>query len=225
LTGETEKTITVLVNGDTGEEPNETFVVNLSNAQGATIADGQGVGTILDDDASVQPETYNSTDVPQEIADPHPRKGPRPATSEIDITSNDMIASLVVDVDITHGAEAGLIVMLESSSSSIGAQMLSYASPTDTWSLAAPNAFVGEPLGGTWTLTVTDEFRDGNTGTVESWSLTITPQAAGASPQSTASAADQALLAWADLDSTTDDEETDLLTGSLVDDLALMLME
>jgi len=48
--GDTTKTITVVVNGDTVVEPNETFFVNLTTATNATIADGQGVGTILDDD-------------------------------------------------------------------------------------------------------------------------------------------------------------------------------
>jgi hypothetical protein len=51
--GETSKTITVPVNGDRLAEPNETFVVNLSNPTNATIADGQGVGTILDDEPRV----------------------------------------------------------------------------------------------------------------------------------------------------------------------------
>ncbi len=51
--GETSKTITVLVNGDRLPEPNETFVVNLSGATNATIADGQGVGTILDDEPRI----------------------------------------------------------------------------------------------------------------------------------------------------------------------------
>lgn len=50
LPGETTKTIPVSVNGDTQLEPNETFFVNLSGAVNANIADGQGVGTILDDD-------------------------------------------------------------------------------------------------------------------------------------------------------------------------------
>jgi len=45
------QTITVLVNGDTVVEPDETFFVNLSGAVGATIADTQGLGTILNDDA------------------------------------------------------------------------------------------------------------------------------------------------------------------------------
>ncbi|MDQ3814541.1 MAG: hypothetical protein M3347_11395, partial [Armatimonadota bacterium] len=48
--GETSKTITVFVNGDTVGEPTETFVVNLSNPSYATINDGQGVGTIVDND-------------------------------------------------------------------------------------------------------------------------------------------------------------------------------
>lgn len=48
--GQTTKTVTVNVVGDTLAEPNETFVVNLSAASGATIADNQGAGTILDDD-------------------------------------------------------------------------------------------------------------------------------------------------------------------------------
>jgi Calx-beta domain len=49
--GETAKTVTVQVNGDTTVEPNETFNLNLSNATGnATIADAQGVGTIANDD-------------------------------------------------------------------------------------------------------------------------------------------------------------------------------
>ena len=50
--GETSKTITVTINGDTAAEGNETFLVNLSSATGpgATIVDGSGLGTILDDD-------------------------------------------------------------------------------------------------------------------------------------------------------------------------------
>jgi Calx-beta domain/FG-GAP-like repeat len=52
--GETEKTITVPVNGDRLGEANETFVVNLSSPTNATIADGQGVGTIVDDEPRIR---------------------------------------------------------------------------------------------------------------------------------------------------------------------------
>jgi predicted extracellular nuclease len=40
----------VTVNGDTNPEPNETFLVNVTNVTGATVADDQGVGTITNDD-------------------------------------------------------------------------------------------------------------------------------------------------------------------------------
>jgi Calx-beta domain-containing protein/FG-GAP repeat protein len=51
--GETSQTITVLVNGDRLGEPNETFVVNLSNPTNATIHDGYGDGTIVDDEPRI----------------------------------------------------------------------------------------------------------------------------------------------------------------------------
>ncbi len=54
-TGQTSKTITVLVNGDTAVEPTETFVVNLSSPVGATLADGQGQVTITNDDTAPLP--------------------------------------------------------------------------------------------------------------------------------------------------------------------------
>jgi hypothetical protein len=40
----------VSIIGDTIAEPDETFQVNLSQAVGATISDGQGLGTIVDDE-------------------------------------------------------------------------------------------------------------------------------------------------------------------------------
>lgn len=48
--GTTTQTLTVQVLGDAINEANETFAVNLSGASNATIADGQGLGTITDDD-------------------------------------------------------------------------------------------------------------------------------------------------------------------------------
>ncbi|MBK7934619.1 MAG: hypothetical protein IPK01_14340 [Acidobacteria bacterium] len=51
LGGSSTQTVTVVVNGDTNKEPNETFYLNLSGATGgATISDNQGVGTIVDED-------------------------------------------------------------------------------------------------------------------------------------------------------------------------------
>lgn len=45
--------VTVTVNGDTTNEPNETFFVNLTNSTNATISDAQAVGTILNDEVSL----------------------------------------------------------------------------------------------------------------------------------------------------------------------------
>lgn len=53
LPGEGSKPIEVEVMGDTLLEANETFVVNLSTATGATIFDPQGQGTILNDEGPV----------------------------------------------------------------------------------------------------------------------------------------------------------------------------
>jgi hypothetical protein len=48
--GQTSVVYTVMVNGDTVVEPTESFGFNLSAASGATFADSQGIGTILNDD-------------------------------------------------------------------------------------------------------------------------------------------------------------------------------
>jgi hypothetical protein len=50
LPGQTSKTVTVQAKGDLVKEANETFFVNLSAAVNATIADAQGLGTIINDD-------------------------------------------------------------------------------------------------------------------------------------------------------------------------------
>ena len=48
--GETSKTVDVPVSGDRSDEDDETFSVDLSSPTNATIGDGHGVGTIVDDD-------------------------------------------------------------------------------------------------------------------------------------------------------------------------------
>src|SRR5256885_2100047 len=50
--GVTAQTVSIPVIGDTAFEPNETFLVTLSQATNATIADPEGLGTIVNDDAS-----------------------------------------------------------------------------------------------------------------------------------------------------------------------------
>jgi hypothetical protein len=51
--GQTSRTLTIAVKGDRLAEPTETFAVNLSAPANATIGDGQGVGTILDNEPRI----------------------------------------------------------------------------------------------------------------------------------------------------------------------------
>ncbi|HEY0556244.1 MAG TPA: Calx-beta domain-containing protein [Thermoanaerobaculia bacterium] len=53
--GSLSQTITVNVVGDLAVEPNETFTVNLSAPSGATLANAQGTGTIVNDDSAGPP--------------------------------------------------------------------------------------------------------------------------------------------------------------------------
>ena len=185
---------------------------DTSEAVGAEIEVVEGVPT--------QPETYNSTDVPKTIADSHKKRGPRPAISLLTPSGTGTVVDTVtVDVTIAHAQAAGLTVSLTSPQDT--AASLSYDDVNDEWQINE-SAFQNEDLDGTWQLTVTDTNRDGVTGTLQAWSMTVTPLAAAASSQSTASAVDQALLAWVDLDST--DDDSDILTQTLADDLALMLV-
>jgi hypothetical protein len=51
--GETRKTVSVTVNSDFLGEADESFLLNLSNATGAVIADGQGRAAVLDDEPRI----------------------------------------------------------------------------------------------------------------------------------------------------------------------------
>jgi chitinase len=50
--GEVTKTVTVNATGDTAPEANETFSLVLSSPAGATVIDGTGTGTVLNDDGA-----------------------------------------------------------------------------------------------------------------------------------------------------------------------------
>jgi hypothetical protein len=58
--GETSKTVTISVKGDTRKESNETFLVKLSSPSGATIGDSQATGTIYNDDGGGKKGRANS---------------------------------------------------------------------------------------------------------------------------------------------------------------------
>src|SRR5205823_3259639 len=59
--GETSKGIAVQVFGDFMWESDETFYVNLSNGANATIANAEGAGTIVNDDAAPPTVSINAS--------------------------------------------------------------------------------------------------------------------------------------------------------------------
>ncbi|MFA7206844.1 MAG: Calx-beta domain-containing protein, partial [Saccharofermentanales bacterium] len=61
--GDTSKTVQVLVYGDTLTEGDETILLNLLTPVNATISDAQGVGTILDDDAPLVTLSVNNSSI------------------------------------------------------------------------------------------------------------------------------------------------------------------
>jgi hypothetical protein len=63
LAADTTNTITVLVCGDDADETDETLLVNLTYPTEATLADAQGLGTIVDDDftAVIKPSSTSQT--------------------------------------------------------------------------------------------------------------------------------------------------------------------
>jgi CSLREA domain-containing protein len=66
--GDTQKQVTVFVNGDTTVETDETFKVHLSAATDATITDADGTGTIVNDDTDVSVTVSSPTSVPEDGA-------------------------------------------------------------------------------------------------------------------------------------------------------------
>jgi CSLREA domain-containing protein len=92
---DTSETVNVTVNGDVIDEgASESFTVNLSNAGGATILDGQAAGAITDDDAatiSIDDETVTEGNT-----------GTTPATFTVSL-STPSASTVTVDWDTADG--------------------------------------------------------------------------------------------------------------------------
>jgi serralysin len=103
---ETSKTVTVVVNGDTTVEPNETFNVDLSNCVGCTISDSQGVGTIVNDDVVQPPVDTDNDGVPDDI-DQCPDQ-PGPATNNgCPIVTEQPVGGEILGIETTSLFVAG----------------------------------------------------------------------------------------------------------------------
>jgi uncharacterized repeat protein (TIGR01451 family) len=90
--GQLTYTFSVTVNGDTTVEPDETFFVNVSNVNGATVTKGQGVGTIQNDDLpslSIDNVTKNESNAGTTFTFTVSLSSPAPATVTFDIATTD----------------------------------------------------------------------------------------------------------------------------------------
>jgi hypothetical protein len=91
-------TFDVLVNGDTGVEPDETFFVNVTNVSNAVVTDGQGQGTIVNDDTAVPPAlsfefgSYND-DESQTLTVGVTRSGDLSGTSTVDYSTQTLASN------------------------------------------------------------------------------------------------------------------------------------
>jgi Calx-beta domain len=100
------KNVAITIVGDTLDEANEHFFVRLSNPVGATIADGEGEGTINDNDAPPSVSTVATMTVPEG------NTGDTPFAS-IDVTlsapsgRNVFVDYGTVDVSATAGSDYG----------------------------------------------------------------------------------------------------------------------
>jgi hypothetical protein len=91
--------VTVQVCGDTTFETNETFFVNLSNPSNATISDGQGLGTITNDDAK---PSLSINDVAQSEGD----AGLTPFIFTVSLTGSTALVT-TVDFATANGTATG----------------------------------------------------------------------------------------------------------------------
>ncbi|MEK6755561.1 MAG: Calx-beta domain-containing protein, partial [Bacteroidota bacterium] len=107
--GTTTQSITVTVKGDNTLEQNETFSVNLSSPVNASLADGTGIGTIVNDDGfpkiSVHNENVREGDAGTTPATFAVRLSkPRPFPVTVDFATEDATASAGLDYVAASGS-------------------------------------------------------------------------------------------------------------------------
>jgi uncharacterized protein YhjY with autotransporter beta-barrel domain len=88
--GQTSQPVTVTLNGDTTLESNEILFVNLTGAVNATVSDGQGLGTIVNDDVAAPVVTSVS-----------PTGGPAQGGNTVTITGANFTGATAVTFGVT----------------------------------------------------------------------------------------------------------------------------
>lgn len=106
--GETSHEVVVSAVGDHTPEPDETFTVELSDADYATLADATGLGTILDDDHRESGGTGGRTGDPD--PDREPGRPTRPVADDLaPATTTTTTRSTALDATLTASNEEGTI--------------------------------------------------------------------------------------------------------------------
>jgi hypothetical protein len=103
--GETSKAVGVPVVGDSVFEPDESFFVNLGNPDGATLADAQGVATVINDDAGVRFGAASQTvgEGAGSVRIDVRRVGPLSGVSAVNYSTGDGTASEKSDYNLALG--------------------------------------------------------------------------------------------------------------------------
>jgi len=170
--GITNQPITVTVQADTMDELDKTYFVNLSNPTNATIADGQGVGTITDDDP---PPTVAFTAAGQSGAE---NGGTMAVTAQLDAVSGlDVTIPFIVEGTATSGTDQDYTIT------------------------GSPMVIPAGNLTATIIITVNDDSLDENNETVVVTMDTPTNATLGATTVHTATITDNDPLPTVDLDS------------------------
>ncbi len=157
--GSLSKTFSVTINGDTTVEPDETFLVNISNVSGALVAHGQAIGTILNDDtANIAPTasfTYTTNALTANFIDTSTDSDGTIASRSWDF--GDGTTSTAANPGKTYATAGTYTVTLTvTDNGGLGSQTLqqvSVAAPPPTVSLSIADVAVKEGNSGTKLLT------------------------------------------------------------------------
>ncbi|MCC6504240.1 MAG: lamin tail domain-containing protein [Aquimonas sp.] len=143
--GASSRDFMIAVNGDATDEADETFLVNLTNVVGATVADAQGQATIVNDDASTAVLSIsNPTPAPE---------GNAGITSQVFTASLSFAvgSDVVFNVTTADGTASGSAVDYLTQSA------LEYTIPAGQTSVQIPVGIVGDTIDEadeTYTLTI-----------------------------------------------------------------------
>jgi hypothetical protein len=156
--GETNKTITVQVNGDVKFETDETFFVNLSNPVNSAVSDNQGTGTILNDDVQGGIIKFNATDYTVGEGDGQvvltvTRTGDTSSAANVDYSSGDVTAKDHSD----YSTAVGTLKFAAGETSKTITVLInedSYVDPAEIFTVTLSNPTGGAQLGSPGTATV-----------------------------------------------------------------------